>query len=205
MAWHTVGLCTWKQARPCKPYSDTSLAPFLSRCCGSAFGCVHQTHLSFWSHPCWGDCCQSERQERSSFIPCTWMSWFASCLQFGEFPLLQPITLVIVHFSITVGRETVVVEPPPVWLSVQLKRRFCFQVFGRSQYWLLISTNGTGKWPIYVCVSQLRFSRAQNLCFENPLFIDLDAQSDWEPLGWGIRSKGNWVCLPDILFRGTIR
>ena len=70
---HMGRLSRWKSARPRQPYCCPHLPLFqagaegLGR--GPAFGSVHQTQLSSWSCPCWGDWCHSERQELPSFFP----------------------------------------------------------------------------------------------------------------------------------------
>lgn len=79
----------------------------------------------------------------------------ASCLQLGELPLLQPIISLIACISIRVGQECVVLEPYPVWLSVQLKRSFCFSGLNVLNTGYLSASVATGEQLIHVCISQL--------------------------------------------------
>ena len=152
------------------PYSS---AAFPSRHCGAwtraSFGSVHQMQLSFWPCPCWGDCFHSERQV-SLLLSSTpgWVDSPAACCS-GIFLLSSQLTSLVVHVSMTVGWGRVVMKPPPVWSSVEQKRCFRFWLFGSSQYWLLISINGTNEPLIFVCIWQLR--------------------------PWDSDSAGPWICI----------
>ena len=100
---------------------------------------------------------------------------------------------------IAVGRAFVVMEPPPAWSSVQLKRYFCCRLSGSFLCWLSINISGTKKWLINIHVWQLLswifwFSKAQNLHFEKPLLTDLGAQPGWEPLGEKC-ARGRMKCV----------
>lgn len=135
----------------------------------------------------------SHLEELTRQLPAAW-----------ELPLLQPIISLIACVSVPTGQGCVVLEPPPVVLSVQLKRCFCLQWFGFSQYGLLISINW---WETNPCLSFTALT-LESLTQQGPefvLLVQLDVQSDGKPPGERIWAKENRVCLSDVLCCVKIR